>query len=393
MPYVLGVDVGPDRTAAAACRLDGPPEPAPLFDPVETALDGVCGFLDRVGDDVPLVIGGGRHLAHDLCAALVAWIVGRARAAYGELPAHVVLTHPAEWGPYRREALRRALLRQGVEPVTALPSPVVLAHGRGLVAVLDLGAAAPSATVVSPSGAILGHAAAADPVCVDDGAFARVGAGVLRRALRAAAVDAHRLDSILLTGAPASLGGVAALVGAQFRVRVTVDGRPELSTSSAAALAARRAVAPPDPTTVRARRGALAPTSSSRAGAYPDVLGRAGTDPEGSNDGAGWDGADQDGAGWNGAGDWAGAPYGPDEPPPRPPVRVRPLELPPPRLAVDRPVVMRALTSAAAVAGVALTLMFFRHDDAHPPPIVPASTQPAAGVPPLVVPTTTGPRR
>ncbi|MFC7617458.1 hypothetical protein ACFQV2_32590 [Actinokineospora soli] len=103
MPYVLGVDVGRTRGAAAVCRHDGQPDvvaadlpaalavangemvvgaPALAAPPERVAAD----LVDQVGDDVPVLLDGVAYTAHDLLAALVAAIADRVAEAEGGPP-------------------------------------------------------------------------------------------------------------------------------------------------------------------------------------------------------------------------------------------------------------------------------------------------------------------
>jgi len=166
LSYVLGVDVGTTRTAAAVCRFArvGRPEVevVPLGGPgggVLTSLritaDGAfvvgepgdpvstaTGFARRVGDDVPIAVGGQWCTAEELTALMVMWVATRVAERDGPA-AHVAVTHPASWGPYRTGLLHRALRQVGVGPVTLVPQPLAAAENHGgpgeTVAVLDIG--------------------------------------------------------------------------------------------------------------------------------------------------------------------------------------------------------------------------------------------------------------
>ncbi|GAB3876151.1 hypothetical protein GCM10029964_022170 [Kibdelosporangium lantanae] len=56
------------------------------------------GFSRRVGDQVPVMVGGEACTAEELTAVLVTWVVNEVAAAEGAPPQHVVVTHPAGWG-------------------------------------------------------------------------------------------------------------------------------------------------------------------------------------------------------------------------------------------------------------------------------------------------------
>lgn len=185
MPYVLGIDIGGTCTTAAVSRLrDGtwsPPEivrlgtqsytvPSVLHmsangsftvgDPGQhgTPMDGgrtVREFARRIGDDVPLVVAGETCTPQALTAVLAMWVVERVLAEEGVQPDQVVLSHPAGWGPYRRELLHEALWDIGLTNVRLLPEPLMAAESHasrgfaaGTLAVYALGADGFEASVV-----------------------------------------------------------------------------------------------------------------------------------------------------------------------------------------------------------------------------------------------------
>ncbi|WP_330466544.1 Hsp70 family protein [Micromonospora zamorensis] len=157
MPYVLGIDIGSTNTAAAVARSHGTtwtrPEPVPLQ--VGSALvpsvlclseDGSLhvgepatddgsrttrDFVHRIGDDVPLLLGGETCAPQTLTAELAAWVVERVHALEGGPAEAIVLSHPAGWRPYRREVLHRALSGFGLRNVTLLPRTVTVAESHG----------------------------------------------------------------------------------------------------------------------------------------------------------------------------------------------------------------------------------------------------------------------
>ncbi|WP_221448865.1 Hsp70 family protein [Micromonospora polyrhachis] len=75
-------------------------------------------FKRRLGDPTPVVLGGTPHSPSALMAALLHSIVERVTQTRGALPDHIVLTHPAVWGPYRREQFA------AIPPLAGLPRPV-----------------------------------------------------------------------------------------------------------------------------------------------------------------------------------------------------------------------------------------------------------------------------
>ena len=213
MPYVLGVDVGTTRTAAAVCRLGGAGRAEPevvglggagggVATSLQLTADGAfavgepgdprwtaVGFARRVGDDVPVVLGTERCAAEELIALMVVWVAGQVAEREGEPASHVVLAHPPGWGPHAKGLLRRALRAVGLAEVTLLAEPLAAAanhpFGRGPVGVFSLGSHAFSAAVVR-SGEVVAWAEGVDQAAgadFDDLVFEHVRA-TLGRALR-----------------------------------------------------------------------------------------------------------------------------------------------------------------------------------------------------------------
>jgi len=71
-------------------------------------------FKRRVGDSVPLVVGGSPFSAQALTARLLAWVVGVATERQGGPPEHVCVTYPANWGPFKRDLLGQAIEMAGL---------------------------------------------------------------------------------------------------------------------------------------------------------------------------------------------------------------------------------------------------------------------------------------
>ncbi|NLV54565.1 MAG: Hsp70 family protein [Acidimicrobiales bacterium] len=100
----------------------------------------------RLGKGKSLLLGGQAVPITSAVAALMAPHRDAARARRGGEPMHVVLTHPARWGPERLDVLRSAAAEAGFTRVELLPEPVAAAHyvdepmevGRH-IAVYDLG--------------------------------------------------------------------------------------------------------------------------------------------------------------------------------------------------------------------------------------------------------------
>ncbi len=165
--------MGTTRTTAAVCRLDGGraaeialvvPSLLQLTDAGTFAVGEVdlagwtaSGFARRVGDAVPFSLGPETCSAEELTALLVMWVIGEVVAREGEQPRHVAVTHPAGWGPYRRGQLFAALRQVGVHDVTLVPEPLAAAENHAVrdrvvagstLAVFSLGSHAFSTSVV-----------------------------------------------------------------------------------------------------------------------------------------------------------------------------------------------------------------------------------------------------
>lgn len=174
--YTLGVDVGTTYTAVGICR-DGRAEIAPLgsrgwstpsvvyLGPERTVMVGdaavrrsavnpaqvVREFKRRIGDQVPLMVGGSPVSADALTAIVLRAVVQEVVGQEAGPPSHVVVTHPANWGPYKTECLWQAIRMAGVDrlgPVSLMSEPEAAAafyasterlDPGDLVAVYDLG--------------------------------------------------------------------------------------------------------------------------------------------------------------------------------------------------------------------------------------------------------------
>ncbi|PVZ07661.1 Hsp70 family protein [Actinomycetospora cinnamomea] len=186
MAYGLGVDLGTTFTAAAVVR-DGHVEMAPLGDRStatpsvvlvrpgggvltgDAAVRRAAGEPDRVarevkrrlGDPTPLLLGGTPYSAADLLAMQLREVVAQIAEREGGAPTAVRLTHPANWGPYKRELFDQVPRLAGLHDVTMITEPeAAAAHyaaseriGEGrTVAVYDLGGGTFDATVLRTTG-------------------------------------------------------------------------------------------------------------------------------------------------------------------------------------------------------------------------------------------------
>jgi molecular chaperone DnaK len=114
--------------------------------------DGVVrDVTSRLGDEVPLVVGGEPWRADDVAAEIVLAAVRRVAAHEGGAARALAVTHPAGWGLHRERTLRRALVRVGLGHATLIAESraAALAGSRGAVAgVYDLGGRSFRAAVV-----------------------------------------------------------------------------------------------------------------------------------------------------------------------------------------------------------------------------------------------------
>jgi molecular chaperone DnaK len=187
MSYWLGIDVGTTVTAAAVCREDRPAE-AVILDGASAVAPSVLylgdggqvvvgaaavrhavtdpdrvvrGFIERIGDEVPMVIGGQNYTAAQLVARLIGWVVDQVASQYGGPAAGIMVTHPIGWGAYKCDVLATALASVRLPPVRLCPEPhaaaasyaatQAVAPGHTL-AVYDLGGTTFHATVLRAIG-------------------------------------------------------------------------------------------------------------------------------------------------------------------------------------------------------------------------------------------------
>jgi actin-like ATPase involved in cell morphogenesis len=170
--YCLGIDLGTTYTAAAIIR-DGRPEMATLgsrtaavptmvyaagdvvvvgeaarrrlqSEPASVARE----FKRRLGDTVPIFVGETPRSAESLLAVVLRWTIDKVTEQEGTPPDQIVVTHPANWGPFRRELFGQAISLAGATSTSTLTEPEAaaiyyasterVASGE-LVAVYDLG--------------------------------------------------------------------------------------------------------------------------------------------------------------------------------------------------------------------------------------------------------------
>ncbi|HEX8803266.1 MAG TPA: Hsp70 family protein, partial [Acidimicrobiales bacterium] len=187
MGYYLGVDIGTTYTAAGVWR-DGRVDVATLGlrSPVVPSVvvaraDGevlvgdaaerravaepervVREFKRRFGDPTPIVVGDGSVAVEALVARVLRWVVDRVAEAEGGPTAGVAVTHPANWGDYKKRLLRTAVAEAGVAAATLVTEPEAAAihytsqervPDGAVVAVYDLGGGTFDAAVLRKEGA------------------------------------------------------------------------------------------------------------------------------------------------------------------------------------------------------------------------------------------------
>ncbi|MEJ3746709.1 PQQ-binding-like beta-propeller repeat protein [Actinomycetes bacterium KLBMP 9797] len=239
MGYGLGVDLGTTHTAAAIL-VDGrvevvklgrqrPEIPSLVF---VLSEDGVLvgeaaerrgaveperlarEFKRRFGDPVPLLVGGAPYPAHVLTARVLRWVLDMVTRQYDAPPDRVTVTHPANWGPFKRELLEQSARLADADGVTFRTEPeaaaINFATGERVrpgeaVAVYDLGGGTFDAAVLRKTEAgftLLGKPEGIEQlggVDFDEAVFAHV-VGAL-----GAAADALDPDDEAVTAALAQL--------------------------------------------------------------------------------------------------------------------------------------------------------------------------------------------
>jgi actin-like ATPase involved in cell morphogenesis len=169
MAYQLGIDLGTTYTAAAvhdsasgrgpevvSLGERGPTVPSVLYLRADGEL--VAGdaaerhavtepqriarqFKRRLGDPTPLLVGDAALPAEVLTSRLLRWTVETvARHRGGERASTIVLTHPANWGPFKRELLDKASELAGVGRTILLTEPQAAAISYSSAARVDPGA-------------------------------------------------------------------------------------------------------------------------------------------------------------------------------------------------------------------------------------------------------------
>jgi molecular chaperone DnaK len=180
--YQLGVDLGTTFTSAAVLRgghvevvplgdhapqipsVAFRPEKGPLLFGEIAAIRGrtrpdrvAREFKRRMGDQTGLFLGGSPIAAHVLLGQLLAFVVERVTAGQGSEPDGIMLSCPANWGPYRRELMDQVVSVAGLSGARICTEPEAAAvhfasTGRieegDTVAVYDLGGGTFDASVL-----------------------------------------------------------------------------------------------------------------------------------------------------------------------------------------------------------------------------------------------------
>jgi molecular chaperone DnaK len=182
--YVVGIDLGTTYTAAAImrgsvveiCPLGTTSAQVPTVvvhrengevltgeaaerrsasEPTRTARE----FKRRLGDPVPIIVGGSPYGAEALMAEMLQAIVAQIAEREGKPPATIVLTHPANYTEYKRglllEAARLAGLQLDRVRLITEPEAAAIAYGHRqkieaneIIAVYDFGGGTFDAAVV-----------------------------------------------------------------------------------------------------------------------------------------------------------------------------------------------------------------------------------------------------
>ena len=185
MSFALGIDLGTTYTAAATYR-DGRVEIAGLGNRAaaipsvvllredEAVLTGEAAsrrgltqpdrlareFKRRVGDTNPIFLGGAPYSAEALMARLLQWVIAEVGARQGGEPDALAVSHPANWGQYKKDLLAQAVRLADLRDATYLTEPEAAAihyasqervDAGDVVAVYDLGGGTFDAAVLRKS--------------------------------------------------------------------------------------------------------------------------------------------------------------------------------------------------------------------------------------------------
>ncbi|HMG42415.1 MAG TPA: Hsp70 family protein [Acidimicrobiales bacterium] len=186
MAYFLGIDLGTTYTAAARwqdgratiARLGSHAAPIPsvvllredgevitgeaaerrsLIEPQRVARE----FKRRIGDPTPMFLDGKPHAPEKLMATLLRWVVDRVAADEGGRADGIAVSHPANWGEYKKDLLREAIRLADLPDATLVTEPEAAAihyasqeriEPGSVIAVYDLGGGTFDAAVLRRTG-------------------------------------------------------------------------------------------------------------------------------------------------------------------------------------------------------------------------------------------------
>jgi actin-like ATPase involved in cell morphogenesis/sugar lactone lactonase YvrE len=186
MSYALGVDIGTTFSAAAVYRqgraemvslgYHSPLVPsAVLITSTNETLVGDAAlrrgqseperlarfFKRRIGDSVPMILGGSPLSSETLTARLLRAVIDRVVEQQGEPPGRIAVTRPANWGPFKQDRFDQAIRLADLTDVIVLTEPeaAALAYAAeqripdgAVVAVYDLGGGTFDATMLRRTG-------------------------------------------------------------------------------------------------------------------------------------------------------------------------------------------------------------------------------------------------
>jgi molecular chaperone DnaK len=191
MGYWLGIDVGTTFTVAAICREEAGRRALPevvtlgnrsaaVSSVVYLGQDGqvvvgeaaercaittpdrvVREFTRRIGDEVPMVIGGVTHSAPEIAASVIRWVIDRVAQREGGSALGITITHPVGWDAEAIQAMADALHGADLPEVMFCTAPQAAAAGYSVrerlhtgatIAVYDLGGGTFNAAVVRKTG-------------------------------------------------------------------------------------------------------------------------------------------------------------------------------------------------------------------------------------------------
>lgn len=223
MPYALGIDLSSDRLTAAVTRMTSSSWTKPeVFRPDEYPF---AGCVERVGDDVPIMLAGRMYSPHWMVAELALWLVQQVAEQQGLNPGRLVISHPGGWGAYRRFLLSEALAEVGLPGTTLIAQPIAAAaQSQGVVGIYT-----PRSTAVVRNGEML--------ACHDACDLAELTAQSLAQTVKSVKLKPEQLQRILVIGNTAIEG---------FRCPIDRNIEP----AAGAALIASQSLRPPERPTV-----------------------------------------------------------------------------------------------------------------------------------------------